>query len=129
MNKLRHSTYTHTPSGTKSKDVALLLLSLSILHYFSKAPKEGGAKQFRFAPPPVFLFCIYNTLNNEFRTSFGFKIYFPYIFADNTYHQKLNPPESPYGRSEARPAAHRSSGKLLDNAIQSDFADAKISRL
>ena len=38
MNKLRHSTYTHTPSGTKSKDVALLLLSLSILHYFSKAP-------------------------------------------------------------------------------------------
>ena len=56
MNKLRHSTYTHTPSGTKSKDVALLLLSLSILHYFSKAPKEGAAKQFRFATPsePIF---------------------------------------------------------------------------
>ena len=53
MNKLRHSTYTHTPSGTKSKDVALLLLSLSILHYFSKAPKEGAAKQFRFATPPI----------------------------------------------------------------------------
>ena len=51
MNKLRHSTYTHTPSGTKSKDAALLLLSLSILHYFSKAPKEGVAKQFRFATP------------------------------------------------------------------------------
>ena len=51
MNKLRRSTYTHTPSGTKSKDVALLLLSLSILHYFSKAPKEGAAKQFRFATP------------------------------------------------------------------------------
>ena len=42
-----------TPSGTKSKDVALLLLSLSILHYFSKAPKEGAAKQFRFATPPI----------------------------------------------------------------------------
>ena len=56
MNKLRHSTYTHTPSGTKSKDVALLLLSLSILHYFSKAPKEGAAKQFRFAAPSLFLF-------------------------------------------------------------------------
>ena len=54
MNKLRHSTYTHTPSGTKSKDVALLLLSLSILHYFSKAPKEGAAKQFRFAAPSLF---------------------------------------------------------------------------
>ena len=56
MNNLRRSTYTHTPSGTKSKDVALLLLSLSILHYFSKAPKEGAAKQFRFATPsdPIF---------------------------------------------------------------------------
>ena len=42
MNKLRRSTYTHTPSGTKSKDVALLLLSLSILHYFSKARRRHG---------------------------------------------------------------------------------------
>ena len=33
--------------------IALLLLSLSILHYFSKAPKEGAAKQFRFATPSV----------------------------------------------------------------------------
>ena len=40
MNKLRLSMYLCTPSGTKSKDVALLLLSLSILHYFSKAPKK-----------------------------------------------------------------------------------------
>ena len=54
MNKLRLSTYTHTPSGTKSKDVALLLLSLSILHYFSKAPKEGVEKQFRFLHPLIF---------------------------------------------------------------------------
>ncbi len=44
MNKLRRSTYTHTSSGTKSKDVALLLLSLSILHYFSKAPTRGCRK-------------------------------------------------------------------------------------
>ena len=44
MNKLRHSTYTHTPSGTKSKDVALLLLSLSILHYFSSALKNRDLK-------------------------------------------------------------------------------------
>lgn len=54
MNKLRLSTYTHTPSGTKSKDVTLLLLSLFILHYFSKAPKEGAAKQFRFAAPSFY---------------------------------------------------------------------------
>ena len=53
MNKLRHSTYTHTPSGTKSKDAAVLWLSLAILHYCSKAPKEGAAKQFRFATPSL----------------------------------------------------------------------------
>ena len=51
MNKLRLSMYLCTPSGTKSKDVALLLLSLSILHYFSKAPKEGVAKRICFATP------------------------------------------------------------------------------
>ena len=51
MNKLRLSMYLCTPSGTKSKDAALLLLSLSILHYFSKAHKEGAAKRNRFATP------------------------------------------------------------------------------
>ena len=63
MNKLHHSMYLCTPSGTKSKDVALLLLSLSILHYFSKAPKEGVAKQFRFATPSVLLFIHRNRKN------------------------------------------------------------------
>ena len=57
MNKLRLSMYLCTPSGTKSKDVALLLLSLSILHYFSKVPKRGGCK--------TILFC--NTLQSGFR--------------------------------------------------------------
>ena len=55
MNKLRHSTYTHTPSGTKSKDVALLLLSLSILHYFSKAPKRVLQNEFVLQHPLDFV--------------------------------------------------------------------------
>ena len=33
-NKLRHSTYFCTPSGKHNKAEALLLLSLSVLHFF-----------------------------------------------------------------------------------------------
>ena len=58
MNKLRLSMYLCTPSGTKSKDVALLLLSLSILHYFSKAP--GGAAAKRNVLPQLLLRVIDN---------------------------------------------------------------------
>ena len=69
MNKLRLSMYLCTPSGTKSKDAALLLLSLSILHYFSKAHKEGAAKRNRFATPSIVL---YNAVFESFKHLFDY---------------------------------------------------------
>ena len=44
--------------------IALLLLSLSILHYFSKAPKEGAAKRNCFAAPS-FALCVCAFFNSQ----------------------------------------------------------------
>ena len=53
-NKLRHSTYFCTPSGKHNKAEALLLLSLSVLHFFSY-PLKKAVKNLRFLQPHFFI--------------------------------------------------------------------------